>query len=622
MGSVARMTIPHPRHSAWPLLLFTIPWTLGSCKGCGEDRPYTPFGVASSLPPQTLTPPVAAVSMDPRDAGIARFAPQKATRAPSQARQWRLGSHSLAAPEGMVFHSGLAADLDGDNSEDAVAWVESGSRDPANGGGYRAALWYYPGGAPPRQLSELPGFVPSGPGCTVTVGLARTGPKTVTVEALGTCSTPRLPRSPARSLQVIAPGRPEPQLMGLRVAEPAPDEDLSLSSVTTDRDADGLDDVDLTVTVSRVGSERPASAHWVWLDRPAGTSRDESEPGASFASLASVEQVRSSGKKTSKTTLEAVDNARRLQATMCAESGTERLWSWDGSSLRCGSLGTGVDRLSHAELQASLIQRNVLRAFSVLERDGWYGRKISTNERAKLERLLKSSLKTRSARATALSVRARRGPESPHYSALAFEPGGALLVQTESGVVRATGTQLGASEPGADGGVPLPAPWPIEPVSPRGERWVGAIHACGRSEVSFIFSGSPGSAGTQLPTNVPAARPGPCTGHAFQDRRPPVPVAWTVHGLTALVGGTVVELGPLSAARSQVPAGSPLSADGNWIVVPTELGVLLQGNAEAELWELDSAVSPDVLHHCVVAPGAARVACLDGATVWLIDPAQ
>ena len=617
---------PSHRHAAWPLIALGA-LGIPACKGCDEDRPYTPFGVTSSLPSATSLH--AADTLIPVDAGAAPtvFRPALAAIAPETPTQWPLGERLLQAPPGLAFAQVLAADFDVDGSLDAVAWLvptPTAERDAPTAPG---SLWYFPGTEAPRTLSGFPGFVPNGPGCSTLATLRQTGRQTVVLEVAAKCEGNRLPRSPTRSLQVLAPARAEPQILGFRLADAAAGETINVGVDTTDRDSDGLDDIDLTVTVGKNGTDRPASGHWIWLDRTAGPSRDDTEPGASFARVGSIEQVRSTGKNTSLFALDAVDNARRLFATICAEGGSERLWTWDGASLNCGALGPTVDRLSHAEVQASLKQRDVLRAFSVLQRDGWYSAKMSTEKRGDVEKLLAAAVTAKAATVTTLALQLRPvDPTSPpSYAPLSFDEGGNLLVQTSSGRVRTIpyGSASPADIPATafEQGPAAQQPWPLLPQGPKGDRWSMTLNACGRSEVSLLFGGGSQYGAEQVPTEVIAARPGSCKGRAFVDGLSPTPVAWTDGGLTALLGGRLVELGSLADARRSVPFGSPLSLDGRRLVVPTTLGLLVLHDEANELWTVSPPTGTAGLHHCVIANGATRAACVKGIRAAIVDPA-
>jgi hypothetical protein len=243
-------------------------------------------------------------------------------------------------------------------------------------------------------------------------------------------------RAPTRALAVVAPAAERPRVLVLRVAEPAPGETLKLAVDSSDQDGDGRDDVRLTVSVARQGSNESASADLGFFDRAAGVSRNTLEPSDSLARFASRETIRAKSKKNAPSVLERVDNARRLLASLCAESGTPRLFDEDNNPVRCGNLEKSVDFLALAEQTAALTLGDPARAASVLARDGWYVRGVSANQKKQLERELSKALTLRELKsAVSLGARPKLGGRA-HWSPLWFEPNGELLVQTAAGVMR------------------------------------------------------------------------------------------------------------------------------------------------------------------------------------------
>src|SRR5690242_7317016 len=110
-GGAARAA---PMGKARELALGTIvasAYLLSGCDSCGSEKPYTPFGVASSIASVASTPaPVA--STPPPDAGAPE--PRKAVLTPVGAREFTAGAVKLTAPDGRDFEQILSADLDGD----------------------------------------------------------------------------------------------------------------------------------------------------------------------------------------------------------------------------------------------------------------------------------------------------------------------------------------------------------------------------------------------------------------------------------------------------------------------------------------------------------------------------
>ena len=572
------------------------------CKGCEDDRPYTPFGVASAVDAALPAPSAHPSSAHPEEPD--RFEPTAATAAPDQANQWELGEVSMTAPEGQVFELGLAADFNQDGQSEAVAWtVPAGSAEKPRPG----QLWVFSPTGRPRRLTDLPGFVPTGPGCKTRTTLSRTGPQTVTLSAAADCETRRIERSPVRALLVVAPTAARPSLVQVRIADAAQGEVIDAAVDSTDRDGDGRDDVKLSLSVSASGSQRPATARLLWLDRAAGPSREPHEPRSSLERAASNEVVRAGGKNTSATVEDGVGSIRRLIASLCREAATVRIYDADGGAFDCGSLQLTADRLVEAEVRASLTRKNVPAALAALARDGWYSPRASSKAREKLEALIaKATLSVSPERVTWLRVRATSQPQPPRWSPLQFEqPEASLLVQTTAGLTRVA----------ADGGTETPvepdsgiAAWPLAVTMPDNSRLTGIAHACNRSELMLVFT----APRFTQPTRLLAARPGPCAAGAPPESGFPAPVELREGKLVALLGGAIVGLANDSEGFGSGSSirGSPRSPDGRHWVTPTPMGLLVMGNDTPELWDAAGLGAWHEITDCTVANGASAVACV------------
>lgn len=613
---------PHLARTALGLAVATSSALLASCQGCEEERPYTPFTV--SVPEAATTDAEAAAGPDAAsspaaEADAGSFVRQKSVKAPPGARSWQLEGRDLQAPDGRVFERALLADFDADGEPEAVAWLAPADDRARTSPG---ELWLYrtsgnpPGTAreKPRHLATLPGFVPTGPTCRLSPELTRTGRKTVTLDVRSTCEADLVERSPVRALLVVAPLAEQPIVLGLRVAEPAPGERLSLDVDTSDRDDDQRDDVRLRISLQAEGSERPATADVVWFDRAAGIARDPEQPGRSLAKQASLEAVRSTGKKTSQSVPDAVSNLRRLLGTLCAEGGVPRIFDADGTPLRCGDLQITVNRLALAEVQAHVTARRPLDAVSAVIRADWYLQ--ANNEPEKLRAALAPVLDQSPAdtRLLATPRTYRRGNE-PRYSPLAFDADGTLRVQTPGATVvrlSAEGEPLDTGDAGADA-PPPPAPWPLEVRSAAGRRWTGVAYACDRSEIALTFSEPGAPPPAPQATTLLSPRPGACAGGSGPRALAPAPIAFTDQ-LQAIVAGALVGPEPKGAALP----GSARSPDGRHLVALTPLGLLVTGE-RTQLWTLPGEVDPKQLGDCVVANGGQRVACVQGAAVRLFE---
>lgn len=583
------------------LAIATMPGSTG-CRGCDEDKPYTPFGVAS-LPSADAKLPLAKPLGSPAaSAAPTGFMPKTAQRAPAGATTWQLGGQTFTAPAGSTIELGLLAELDDREGEDAILWVRSGKE--------KGELWFYPGGAAPRRVAQMPTFVPTGPGCTLATGLSQTGPRTVALDVAAACESSRIARTPVRSLQVLAPARPQPQLVALQLAEPARGELFEVAVDSTDRDRDEQDDVTVQVSLRREPGERGPSVRLAWLDRAAGASRDPSLPAASFASIGSTEVVRARGKKTALQVMERLAVAQRLLATVCAEGATPRIFDGEGSPLSCGDLGPFVNRAAEAQVRAALAQGRLIEAFGVLDKDGWLVQSISVPQRAALETLLRKAVtlvEPSSVRVLAATVPSRTA--RPRWSPLQFEqPGESLLIQSSEGLLRTSADGQELETPSPDSGL---APWPLEVQAPDGTRWIGARQACDRSEMLLAFVSGTGELQVPAPELL-ASRPGICAGKGLSHEPLIVPLGYREGQLGAIVAGSRV--GP-DAVTSNL--GGPRSPDGRHLVVPTSLGVLVLGPAQPELWNAATLPQFPRLGDCVVANDARAIACVDGNRVVL-----
>jgi hypothetical protein len=293
---------------------------------------------------------------------------------------------------------------------------------------------------------------------------------------------------------------------------------------------------------------------------------------------------------------------RRLYASLCAESGVPRLFDAEGTPLACGDLRAFVDDLATAEVTAALTRKDFVEALAPLARDGWYHAPIGNDRRARLIKAIEAALpRVAVTEVATLGARVPRRGSAPRYSPLRFEAGGALLVQTAGGLVRATvdGRELAL---GADAGV---ARWPLDVIGDRGLRWSGVALPCERAELELTFSN-----GAPQPTRLLAPRPGACRGGAsvapalsalaFEGTAPEAIVAGSLLGPVKTLGEALL--------RPEQP-GAPRSPDGRALIVPTPLGLLVTHEHGAEIWQGAALGDPRSLGDCVIADRHERAAC-------------
>jgi len=584
---------------SWPLLC----WAVSGCK-CDSEKPYTPFGVASTTPASAAVVSAAPSASAPAPSG---FVPRKAELAPGGVKSWNLGGTTIEAPADRHFEQGVVADLDGDGDNEIVAWLLANEGLPPGKLVPAGELWLFPPGAPARPVLPLPSFVPTGPGCKLVTRLFQTGPHSVTLDTRARCEAALMPRVPVGALAIVAPLADEPQIHLLRYAAEAPGEKLELSAASEDHDDDGKDDA--LVRVSLTVANKTAGAALSWFDRAAGASRDKGEPGRSLARAASRESGRAKTKKVATEVIERVALLRRLAALLCAEGGAPRLLDRDGSALRCDGLEGFVEPLLAAEIWANLAAGNVLEAFAAHSRDGWYFRPASERQRIALEKDLLAAVVKRPVQARSISATPAQ-PQRPRFSPLSFEPDGTLLVQSRDGVTRFGGDGAALETDPAS----APRPWPLEIVAPSGARFSGVTYACDRSEIVLNMEG-----GREIVTRLLSPRPGLCSGNKLQPFPELAPIAFVGREPDILLGGS--RLFP-SDGSGALPAGAARSADGRHLVVPTRLGLLVTGGDKPELWQPgEDGPQPTALSDCVVANERRAVACLAAGKPVLFSPA-
>jgi hypothetical protein len=590
-------------------------WAISGCDGCGSKKPYTPFGVASSLP-RVEPPAPSAPDPAPAPSTTAGFAVHKAELVPGNPQNWQGSDLNLDAPAGRRFAQVLPTDFDGDQKPEALAWLVPAPKEKNAAPG---ELWYFPNGAAARSIAALPGFIPSSADCALTTTLTQTGPHSATLDVTASCNPPLIARAPSRALLVVSPNVDHPLLLTVRAASAAADETLNFSVDSSDQDHDGRDDVRLSVSLGNQGASEPSSADLVWLDRAAGASRSASEPAASLMRLAGKISLQARGKRGG-TASERVATTLRLLSSLCAESGVPRVFDEDGAPFRCAALNPLLDSLLMSDAVASLAVSDVQNAFSVLRRDGWYFGKLSSTQRKALERELLRAVSKLEVTAPLVARATPLVPAAPHYSPLWFESDAALLIQGGAGVVRVLGDRTAEVAVSAEAGAPT---WPLELASASGLRVLGAVHACDRSELLFNESDAAHPLLPPLATRLLAARPASCAGHGTGPAVTITPLSFDHNGLDTLISGAHVTV---AASGKKPPAGlpelgTPRSPDGRWLVTPSSLGLLLVGERK-ELWQTDKLsehADAGRFTDCVVANDARAVACIDAGRAILFE---
>lgn len=636
------MRSAHTRIAA-PLALLAA--ALGGCDGCPGSKPYTPYTMTDQPGPDGGRGAGGASTADTDaaapDAGATpSFEPILGTSAPGDGKVWAIHPGvEVAAPAGRIFRVGLILDADGDGKQDLLAWAQAPD-------GLRGELLFASGAEPgsTRTVVALPSDV-SARGCSAKTSIAQVGPRSAALDFALNCSASA--KQPASRWVAVArfggagatPPKPPELALEIRVGELAQGEDISVSIDTRDRDADGRDDIAAKLTLT--GTFRPfsgavgpfptvpaVSASVAFLDRPAGLSRDPSEPEASLGAFVLEQDLLASAKKKDSAgrVSAAVHQIRRFRSLVCEESGRASVTTSAGP-IPCGDPSSLADA-SIAETAAAFTLGDPARALAAVGRLDALPNLGDARKREILKLLgrgapfAKVDVVHRAAAVPAVS-------SGLGYSPLAFDAGGDLLVRTADGVTRIDRTSF-AETPASM------AAWPDKLVA-GSFALVRVEQRCDSPTLIAVFEDTEGSAASRAESPLPLFAPVTARGLPGYGRCMPVanipvtPVGWVPElGLVIGVGpdlvavkkqpeATVVSLPklPLPAPLDvgSVPAGAARSPDGATIAVPTSRGLLVApAGGAAKLWqgkEIDQASA------CVPSPGGARVACVGGGAALI-----
>jgi hypothetical protein len=607
-----RSNLPPP---AAALALLTL--LAAGCDGCpGSNKPYTPYTLSDK--------PSAAPSIAPSgsaaaagDAGAADGAAPEAPAfpvvlsapPPGDGKSWPLEAGSADAPVGRSFGAGLVLDADGDGKKDLLAW----SRSPDL---VRGEIWFASGASP--SAGHLVAALPDGvavPGCA-TAQLSQIGPHTVVFDAEGRCggrsrggrwiAVLRLPEA--------AGGAPEIGLE-LRLAPPADGETLDVKIDPRDRDGDGRGDALATITLS--GAPRPfpaagasASASLAFYDRPAGLSRDPSEPEASLKAVVAGLVADGRRRTTAPRIAASALALRRLWGMLCDDPSKPAITTSAGPA-RCGDARL-LEDAAMAEVEAALNLGEPVAAMAALARlDALGGR------RKDVDALVAKSIPAVPIGAVHRTTAAPAVEPSPAFGPLAFNGGGDLLVRTADKIVRVDRTSF------AEAPIDAALRWPSRlafPASADAPSWrlTGVERRCDEATLIGRFE----TGGTTADVPLPIATPSRCTPDAHVATEL---IGASAQGFLFAAGADVVAVpaadppkpalpdGFNTAPAAAVELGAARSPDGGTLALPTGRGVLVVAvkpggrAASAKRWtgpELDGA------SRCVPSNGGDHLACV------------
>ncbi len=577
---------------------------LAGCEGCQrEDKPYTPFGVASVAPAGSAQEPLPVGSGHQTDGAAPGTLTRKlALVARPPAARWRLEGRNLTAPKGRLIERGLLHDFDGNGESEALVWTL-----PATAGAAPGELYRIDASGQTVRLFTLPGYVPSGPGCALQPELAVTGKTTATLDVRAKCSVPLLARAPTRSLTVLAPTRAAPVVASLRIVDPGANAPLSVQVDSADRDADGRDDLALQLSVQF--ATRTQRAQFVWLDRASGAARDVTQPLASFTAAAGRARYAARRAKTAASAAQDIAALRLLIVTACAEGGVARLLSEEGTELSCGKLQPLLDDIATTEVTAALTAKDTLEAFAASDRSYWYVAAPSAKAASAIEKKLLAAVSVVQPKIQTAKIQVPSSA-TPGLLAVNFDSDGKLWVLSTEGQ-----RQLGAD------GVPVAleadaapsAGWSRDIARSDGAVLSNVAYSCDQPSVSLHFAKKGGGMET-IATPLLAPRPGSCRPNASF-----VPPAAVALGLKAdapllLLGATWVgpEQSFAEASLRPQPPGTPRSPNGKYLAATTHLGILVHSLTGTELWQADELGQHSGVG-CTVNDSASQVACTTAA---------
>ena len=574
--------------------------------GCDEEKPYTPFQVATALPqeadqpqPQSESTPASPV---PRAEG---------EQAPPERSQWRLGETDLNAPTGYVFSSGLQLTL-GD-SELLLAWILP-KKDRKTPETDDAGLYLFDAsGRPKTKLAGVSSRLPSGDDCRYSTHLRNTGGETVSSTVQ--CRDRLLPDTPNQQLTIVRPDKSPFGVFEVLMAESAPGETVVLEVDSSDRDGDGRDDVELNVALTAPDGTRE-QLPLRWLSRSAGVSRQADAPLQELSKRVSELSTRSVQKAHREKVPDQVDTLRRLLSTMCEELGTARLTLANGAKVKCGDIWPFLVRLAHSATQAHVGSGEIGAALGEIQRAEWWTHKLNEKELKSLSQLVAPRVSKGKLKQIARFDVTVKSEPAPHHSPLYFLDDGQLFAQLSDGKTKRLTMRgdppLASLDPSAESEPPdktaeepsskMPS-WDLIPKGPGGRYLTAAVPSCERSEVQLVFGRKSGDPLPSVPLPVLAPRPGNCRSYSGFALTPEV-LTWEAGQVAVLLGGQVFwSSGKPHALPMEVAWGS-------------ELGLVVKDGEKFSLLETDHAAD---LHHCVVAPQIKRIACLRGPSVYVFS---
>lgn len=570
----------HGRPVRSTALLGLLALWLVSCE-CSEDKPYTPFEVATELPSPARSPK----ELSPEPA-----APQtpklEVLRLPPQTQVWQTSEQRLDAPPGFILDQVLRLHSAGAPRPALFAWCQA--KDPQ-----KSPVLFAARGAQDQlePLVATPSFLPLGADCETKVDFESSGQESLVIRLRSACTTPRMPGTPHGATLIV--DLKEGRTFGVRHLDPAPGEKLELRVDAADADGDGRDDRTLKFSIAGPEGQR-ADLDFTWLMRPAGPSRRSDTPTQAFVERAQRLMIAGVRKKERGTVRAEVDALRRAFGAVCAESKTAKISLLDGTGLPCPGLDKAFPLLTKATVSAHLGLGEKDRALGEVLRADWFppGQALSPEV---ARGLLGEVARAEPTLARTLS------PRVAGDGWLSFDQAGRLFWHD------ATGDRL------LDPPAPLEEESSNEPpafrlpdprIGPAGTRVNGILPSCDRSEVQVALSEGGGRPPRLLPIRLLAPRPGGCAHFGGPPLEARV-LGWDSGLPRFIVVGEVLNLGPPDA-----PPQSP-------VAFHTPLGLAItRGRGHLQFWSTEQT---SVEHNCALDSRVRRAACAHQGVVRLYE---
>ncbi|GAC1351209.1 MAG: hypothetical protein NVSMB1_02020 [Polyangiales bacterium] len=608
----------------------------GCSGGCRKGTPYVPFLVEAG-PSAIRDSEVVTLDSATEGSPAPSFQSLRASLAPPSSSKWSIEGLAFEAPAGQLIVAALAHDLDGDGQRDVAAYVQ-----PGGGGG--GELRFYRGDDK-GSLAPGPGkIVGSSSGgadialpapCAGKPTMTLAGPHTITLDLHPACGD----AAPSPRRFAVAAFVPTPSIrFNARVTDPPAGWTFNIDVDALDRDGDGVDDPAFVFSLEGGGppyepGERVAAKLRYW-DRPAGLSRDRTEPEVSFQSIAQLAAGRSMKRSSAPLVAPLVRRLRLLHAALCSEGGAPWLEIGGDRGIKCGP-SRGLEEAGLAEIRADLALSDVLSASAARERMSIPSTAKTKKIREEIDRSILGAGPslwgiTRDVRA----IPSTPSKGAPAFGALTFEKSGGLLVRTSTGVTRIDANMEESEANDVPG-------WSWEVAFPGKDVHLSAVvDACDAPFLAARVAGHDVPTGAMLlplpmmPSMSPARCPEGRSATFLVN-----PVSWGPTGLFALVDHEPVlvptELATASGARATgtAPApgsgvegpftpGSPRSPSLAFLVVPTRFGIVRRNdatssNAFIRAKELEGLYGS--LRECAIADSGMRLACIREGKAVVLD---